>query len=104
MVAAPLPDLPHEGAREEMGAKTVQGIARCRGFRADVIPQRGIILHGRVAELLFEPLVEAWCPGTSVEPVHRGLIEEGHLDDIPEVLLEMIIELAADERQVNRSE
>src|ERR1035441_9387334 len=101
MVAAPLPDLSYEGGGEEVGAKTVERVAGGRSFRADVVPEGGIILHGRVAELFFEPLVEGWCPGAPVEPMHGGLVEESHLDDIPEVVFEMSIELAADERQVN---
>src|SRR6202012_4356471 len=89
---APLGDLTDEVLCERGGAKPVKGIARRDSVRANVVPHRWIVVHGRIPVLLLKFAVKRSGPHTPVEPMHGGLIVERHLYEIPEIPFELIIE------------
>ncbi len=84
----------------ELGMEAEEGVAGGGGVRADVVPERGIERHGRVAPRRLEIPVEMRAPEPAVHQVHRGLVVEGPLDDGAEEVLQVVVVLLVAHRQV----
>ena len=69
---------------KQLAAEPEQRDARGGGLRADVVPQRGVILHRRITILLLESGVETRRPH-AVGMVHGRLVVKSLGDEVAEV-------------------
>src|ERR1022692_2928280 len=92
MVGAPVIQSLDKVPPKQLGTESKKRVPGGGGLRADVIPQRRIILHRRITILLLEIGIEVRSPH-AVGMMHGWLVIKGLLDEVTKVTAEVILVL-----------